>query len=155
VSPVDCKLPKTARSRGISRCGLGLRVRKLATEAPLQPLVSESQFSVSRFWSDKRPTWHTMKRRLAHSRPRKTPPLGESCGGVPGPCALGERDTLLWGRWGNASDGDVFRNHLDQIALRSQFGHQNLRGKARGEYRVSLLTPVTQPRLAHDLRGFL
>jgi hypothetical protein len=26
--------------------------------------------------------------------------------------------------------------------------------KARGEYRVSLPTPVTQPRLAHDWRGF-
>jgi hypothetical protein len=38
-------------------------------------------------------------------------------------------------------------NRLDQIALRSQFGQQDLRSKARGEHRVSLLTPDTQPRL--------
>jgi hypothetical protein len=55
--------------------------------------------------------------RCEGKRPRKTPPLGESCGGVPGPCALGERDKL-WGHWGNASGGDAFREPFrsDRIA---------------------------------------
>jgi hypothetical protein len=46
------------------------------------------------------------------------------------------------------------RNRLDQIALRSQLDTGLCEVKARGEYRVSLPTPVTQPRLAHDWRGF-
>src|SRR6266511_950406 len=56
--------------------------------------------------------------RCEGKRPRKTPPLGESCGGVPGPCALGERDKL-WGHRGNASGGDVFREPFrsDRIAV--------------------------------------
>ncbi len=42
--------------------------------------------------------------KAARSRPRKTPPLGEGCDGVPGPLIPRQP----WGRWGDASSGPAF-----------------------------------------------
>jgi hypothetical protein len=82
--------------------------------------------------------------------PKENPATRRTAGRVPGPITdRGDQG----GRRGNASDGPVFRNRLDQIALRSQFGHWALRSEGAWGYRVLLPTPCDSAPLAHDWRG--
>jgi hypothetical protein len=74
--------------------------------------------------------------------------------GFPAPVLLGSE--ISFGAAGaTLAGGDEFRG---TVSVRSHCGPNSDTGlcevKARGEYRVSLPTPVTQPRLAHDWRGF-
>src|SRR6266542_6729184 len=74
--------------------------------------------------------------------------------GFPAPALAGERILDLGATGATLPAETCSGNRLYQIALRSQFGHWALRSEGAWGYRVSLPTPVTQPRLAHDWRGF-
>src|SRR6266536_3861434 len=84
--------------------------------------------------------------------PKENPATGEH-GGVPGPCALGERDTLLWGQRGKR-----FRRSRvpGTVSIRSHCGPNSDTGlcevKARGEFSV-FPTPCYSAPLGPRLAG--
>src|SRR6266508_5171684 len=84
--------------------------------------------------------------------PKENPATGEH-GGVPGPCALGERDTLLWGQRGKR-----FRRSRvpGTVPIRSHCGPNSDTGlcevKARGGFSV-FPTPCYSAPLGPRLAG--
>jgi hypothetical protein len=89
---------------------------------------------------------------LVFLRRKENPATGEH-GGVPGPCALGERDTLLWGQRGKR-----FRRSRvpGTVSIRSHYGPNSDTGlcevKARGEFSV-FPTPCYSAPLGPRLGG--